>query len=151
MPMSPVNIDDVKANAFWIADRVYYADTDHSGIVYHANYLRFMEKCRTEWLRALEVDQTALLEEHNLAFTLSEFALKYGLPARFDDQLLITAMSDNVGKASISIEHAVYRILDDQQCELLCTGKTRAACIDVDTLRLARFPATMFNKIKRLS
>lgn len=146
-----VNITSIKAENFCIEDRVYYADTDHSGIVYHANYLRYMEKCRTEWLRYLGVDQIALLSEHNLAFTLAEFQLKYIIPARFDDRLLITAMSDNVGKASISIKQAVYRILPNDECELLCTGATRAACLDVNTLRLARFPVTMFNKIQHVS
>jgi acyl-CoA thioester hydrolase len=125
--------------------RVYYEDTDAQGVVYYANYFRFMERARTEWLRALGVDQVALLNEERRMFVVTETKAEFLAPARFSDQVVVTARLSKLGRATFDIEQNVY--LGSLEGRLLLRGDVRAAYIDADTLRPKRVPASIFEGI----
>jgi len=122
---------------------VYFEDTDAQGIVYFANYLRFMERGRTEWLRCRGVDQHSLMQEQNLCFSLVNTNVKFLRPARFDDLLSVRTRVIRVSGARVSFEQAVYR--GDGSDELLCDATCDAACISADTFKPRRIPAGLLN------
>ncbi|MEL6278374.1 MAG: tol-pal system-associated acyl-CoA thioesterase [Pseudomonadota bacterium] len=117
--------------------RVYYEDTDLAGIVYYANYLRFYERARTEWLRAVGVDQGGLHSEKGLVFAVRRVEVDYLLPAKFDDALTVTAEVDAVGGASLTMRQAILR-----GSESLSRAIVRIACVDAAG-RPARLPAEL--------
>lgn len=118
--------------------RVYYEDSDAQGLVYFANYFKFMERARTEWLRALGLEQDVLLREKRRFFVVVDCQAEFLLPARFNDQLLVTASLTNLARASFSIEQKIFR--NQRDGELLCRGIARAAFLNADTLKPARLP-----------
>lgn len=122
--------------------RVYYEDSDAQGLVYFANYFKFMERARTEWLRALGIEQDVLLHEKRRFFVVVDCQADFLVPARFNDQLVVTAGVTGVARASFSIEQKIFR--NTQDGELLCRGTTRAAFLNADTLKPARLPDTLF-------
>ncbi len=122
--------------------RVYYEDTDAQGVVYYANYLRFMERARTEWLRALGFDQEVMLRERRRMFVVVSMRADFVAPARFNDELLVTARLSGLARASFEIEQNVYR--DGIDGTLLLKAGVRAACVDADTLKPKRVPTTIF-------
>jgi acyl-CoA thioester hydrolase len=107
--------------------RVYYEDTDSGGVVYYANYLRFMERARTEWLRSLGFEQDRLLEQEGVLFAVRRAALDFRHPARFNDELLVSVRIEKQGRASLTFEQTVKRSRDG---ELLCRGEVQIACLD---------------------
>ena len=119
--------------------RVYWEDTDAGGIVFYANYLKFMERARTEWLRSLGVEQRLLRETSGGQFVVSETTLKYHRPARLDDELLVTAEVQQTGSASLIIGQRV--LSKTEQDILLCEGVIRIGWVDAATLRPTRIPA----------
>lgn len=122
--------------------RVYYEDSDAQGLVYFANYFKFMERARTEWLRSLGVEQDVLLREHRRLFVVVETQAEFLRPARFNEQLLVTVSLTDRARASFSIDQKIFR--GGLEGELLCRGTTRAACLDADTFRPARLPDSIF-------
>lgn len=122
--------------------RVYYEDTDAQGVVYYANYFRFMERARTEWLRDLGVDQMALLNEERRMFVVTETRAEFVAPARFNDQVVVTAGLAKLGRAFFDIEQNIY--LDRLDGTLLLRGGVRAAYLNADTMRPMRVPASIF-------
>ena len=122
--------------------RVYYEDTDAQGIVYYANYFRFMERARTEWLRELGIDQSALLENDRRMFVVVSTHASFITPARFNDSLVVTARLAGLTRASFDIEQNIYR--DSREGTLLLKGGVKAALLDADTLRPSRVPASFF-------
>lgn len=122
--------------------RVYYEDTDAQGIVYYANYFRFMERARTEWLRALGINQSALLSEERRMFVVVSTHASFVTPARFNDELVVTARLAGLTRASFDIEQNIYR--DSREGDLLLKGGVKAALLDADSLRPGRVPATFF-------
>ncbi len=126
--------------------RVYYEDTDAQGVVYYANYFRFMERARTEWLRALGVDQVAMIEEERRIFVVTETKAEFIVPARFNDQIIVTARLAGLTRATFDIEQNIY--LDSLDGQLLLRGGVRAAYLDADTLRPVRVPASIFEEVK---
>lgn len=118
--------------------RVYYEDTDAQGVVYFANYLRFMERGRTEWLRAKGIDQGRLIQERNVCFSLIDTAIEFRRPARFDDMLLVLTRVVSVKGARVSFEQSIYRETVDG--ELLCSAKCTAACLTADSFKPRRLP-----------
>jgi acyl-CoA thioester hydrolase len=131
----------VKAR-FTRAVRVYYEDTDLGGVVYYANYLKFLERARSEWLRHLGVSQSRLLEAERLLFAITAVEVRYLKPARFEDELTVTVELDRLRRASMSFRQEIYRGGDGQ--ELLCTAQVTAACLDADTMRPRPLPAHLF-------
>ena len=125
--------------------RVYWEDTDAGGIVFYANYLKFFERARTEWLRHLGVGQQALRDEVGGMFVVSATQVQYHRPARLDDLLLVTARIEEAGRASLTIrQQALLKPQQEDQSEtLLCEGSIRIGWVDAQTLRPQRIPATI--------
>ena len=126
--------------------RVYYEDTDAQGLVYYANYFRFMERARTEWLRALGVDQPALLYEERRMFVVTETKAAFIVPAKFNDELIVTARLANLTRATFDIEQNIYA--DSLDGTLMCRGGVKAAYLNADTMRPMRIPASIFEEQK---
>ncbi|SFM85293.1 acyl-CoA thioester hydrolase [Rugamonas rubra] len=105
--------------------RVYYEDTDAGGIVYYANYLKFFERARTEWLRAIDIGQHALLQEHDAMFVVKNVSADYHAPARLDDVLKLTLKIEKLGRASILFVQQAW-------CGdvLLNTARVKVGCVD---------------------
>lgn len=115
--------------------RVYYEDTDAGGIVFYANYLKFFERARTEWLRACGVDQRRLADTRNVVFVVRSTALDYRAPARLDDLLSIDSRIERLGRASVDFHQQAS--LDG---EVLVTGTIRVGCVGRETIRPAPLP-----------
>ena len=126
--------------------RVYYEDTDAQGVVYYANYFRFMERARTEWLRALGVDQVGLMEDERRIFVVTQTSAEFLVPARFNDEIVVTARLAGLSRATFDIEQNIYR--DSLDGELLLRGSVKAAYLNADTLRPTRVPASIFEEDK---
>jgi acyl-CoA thioester hydrolase len=124
--------------------RVYYEDTDAQGVVYYANYFRFMERARTEWLRALGVDQVSLMENERRIFVVTETSAQFLVPARFNDEIIVTAGLAGLTRATFDIEQNIYR--GGLDGTLLLRGTIRAAYLNADTLRPTRVPAAIFEE-----
>jgi acyl-CoA thioester hydrolase len=105
--------------------RVYYEDTDAGGVVYYANYLKFMERARTEWLRALGVEQDQLREQEGLLLMVHSLSVRYRKPAKFNEALLVSVQIKHLGKAKITLVQHVSR-----QDEILCECDVTIACVD---------------------
>ena len=129
---------------FELPVRVYYEDTDAQGVVYYANYFRFMERARTEWLRSLGVDMVRLQEEDRRIFVVTEVHTKFLAPARLADDLVVTARLDGLSRASFDIEQRIYR--NNTDGDLLISGIVKAAYLDADTMRPKRVPPSLFGE-----
>ena len=126
---------------FELPVRVYYEDTDAQGVVYYANYFRFMERARTEWLEAMGVDHITLMNEENRILVVTDAHAKFIVPARLGDSLLVTAALKSLGRASFEIEQNIYR--DGQ---LLIQGGVTAAYLEAGTMRPKRIPKEFFKE-----
>lgn len=122
--------------------RVYYEDTDAQGVVYYANYFRFLERARTEWLRSLGVDMVALQEHERRIFVVAEVQVRFLAPARLSDELTVTARLARLTRVSFDIEQQIYR--GNADGELLISGMVKAAYLDADTMRPKRIPPSLF-------
>jgi len=127
---------------FELRVRVYYEDTDAQGVVYYANYFRFMERARTEWLEALGVDHISLMNKENRILVVSEANAKFLIPARLGDSLIVTASLRRLGRATFEIEQNIYR--DSTDGDLLLQGGVTAAYLAADTMKPKRIPRTFF-------
>ncbi|MDR2240727.1 MAG: tol-pal system-associated acyl-CoA thioesterase [Zoogloeaceae bacterium] len=116
--------------------RVYYEDTDTAGVVYYANYLRYLERGRTEWLRALGIEQARLARETGLVFAVRSLAIEYLKPARLDDPLAVLTQLDAVGRAQVTLKQWIER-----GGETLVEASVRIACLDVKKMKPAALPA----------
>lgn len=119
--------------------RVYWEDTDAGGVVYHASYLRFLERARTEWLRARGVDQTGLKRDRGLAFLVRDMQLGFLHPALLDDELTVTLAVTQCRAASILFAQTVVRA--DGIC--LVQANVRVACVDIRRMRPAQIPVDL--------
>jgi acyl-CoA thioester hydrolase len=122
--------------------RIYWEDTDAGGIVFYANYLKFLERARTEWLRSLGISQHALREETGGMFVVSETSVKYHRPAKLDDQLRVTASLAEGGRASMVIAQQAWR-----GDTLLCEGTIRIGWVEAETLKPARIPTSVLERL----
>ena len=120
--------------------RVYWEDTDAGGVVFYANYLKFFERARTEWLRALGIGQQQLRDETGVIFIVVETALRYRAPARLDDTLWITVSPTATGRAAMTLQQQAWRHNGEAAPTLLCEGTIRIGCVAADTFRPCRFP-----------
>jgi acyl-CoA thioester hydrolase len=121
--------------------RVYWEDTDAGGVVYYASYLKFLERARSEWLRALGIDQVKLQRDERLQFVVVEANIRYHRPARFDDELVVSVALEELRGASLALAQDVRRGQDAG--ELLISATIRAACIDADSLRPRPLPRAL--------
>lgn len=125
--------------------RVYYEDTDSGGVVYYANYLRFMERARTEWLRSLGVEQDILAQQDGIIFAVRSIQLEYVKPAKFNDLLDVSVVISNSGKASMTFDQSISQA--DGQKLLLCTGKVKIACLNSETFKPQAIPEKITREI----
>jgi acyl-CoA thioester hydrolase len=123
--------------------RVYYEDTDAGGIVYYANYLKFFERARTEWLRALGVNQQALIEREGAAFVVRRATIDYRAPARLDDELTLSLSIAKLGHASVDFVQKAYR--GDQ---LLAEAQVKVGCVDLAAVRPRSLPLDVADKMR---
>lgn len=128
--------------------RVYWEDTDAGGIVFYANYLKFFERARTEWLRALGFGQQELRAQSGGMFVVSETTVKYHAPARLDDTLVVTAQLQSGGKASLTIAQRACLRSAGQTDRLLAEGTIRLGWVDSTTLKPGRIPAPVLEALK---
>ena len=132
--------------------RIYWEDTDAGGIVFYANYLKFFERARTEWLRALGIEQQALKTEVGGMFVVSETSLKYHRPAQLDDLLSVTAELAEAGRASLTLRQQAWRTISGEQTDpapqLLAEGTIRIGWVDSSTLKPGRIPATILKALQ---
>ncbi len=130
--------------------RVYWEDTDAGGVVFYANYLKFFERARTEWLRALGVGQQALREASGAIFIVSDTALRYRAPARLDDLLTVTVLPLETGRASLTLQQQAWRNNGaGADPTLLCEGSIRIGCVDATSFRPRRFPDPVTQALQR--
>ncbi|MDF1691959.1 MAG: tol-pal system-associated acyl-CoA thioesterase [Zhongshania sp.] len=122
--------------------RVYIEDTDAGGIVYYVNYLKFMERARTEYMRAQGFSKAAIMNDA-LMFVVSALQTKYLRPARLDEQLIVTARVLAAARVSLCFEQRVYR-----GEELLCEAEVTVACVDSSTLKPKRIPTELLAALK---
>lgn len=128
---------------FQIPVRVYHEDTDGGGIVYYANYLRFMERARTEFLRSLGYEQDVLAADSNRMFVVTHCTVSYRQPARFNELLQVSAVPTAWRRASMEFEQVVSRedtTTGNSQPAILCEGTIRLACLDSETYKPAAMP-----------
>ena len=122
--------------------RIYWEDTDAGGVVYYANYLKFFERARTEWLRGLGLEQSQLQASHDVQFVVAEVQLRYLLPARLDDLLRITVKVLEAGRASLQLEQQAWR-----GDTLLAQGQVRLGCVKASSLKPCRIPDALMARL----
>jgi len=127
--------------------RVYYEDTDLGGVVYYANYLKFMERARTEWLRAAGFEQDELIRELDVIFAVRNLAVEYLLPARFNDQLLVSARVLDVRQASITLAQEITK---QNEIDVLCKGTVKIASLTASTFKPCAIPPSLKKKIQMI-
>lgn len=121
--------------------RIYWEDTDAGGIVFYANYLKFFERGRTEWLRSLGIHQQSMREQDSVQLVVSEAYTRYLCPARLDDEIIITTHIKTMGKASVTVTQKAY--LQSTSGELLCEGEIKIGCVSANNLKPCRFPTQL--------
>lgn len=129
--------------------RVYYEDTDAGSVVFYANYLKFFERARTEWLRAAGVSQQLMTATHGVMFVVKSTALDYHAPARLDDELKLTVTVEKMGRASVQFVQHAFRLTDGRE-ELLATGRIKVGCVDAQRFRPSEIPADVFAAIRQI-
>jgi acyl-CoA thioester hydrolase len=146
-----MNSSNLSPSIFEHPIRIYWEDTDAGGIVFYANYLKFFERARTEWLRTLGFGQQALRDESGGMFVVSETAVKYHSPARLDDTLVVTAELQSGGKASLTIAQRAYLRTAGQTPttdRLLAEGTIRLGWVDSTTMKPGRIPVAVLEALK---
>lgn len=135
--------------AFHIPVRVYWEDTDAGGIVFYANYLKFFERARTEWLRSLGLNQQHLRDTVGGMFVVTHAQLDYLRPARLDDVLHVSAVLQTAGRASLTIAQQVFLqpVSADGTPQLLCQGAVRVGWVDAASMRPARIPSSLLEQL----
>ena len=132
--------------------RVYWEDTDAGGIVYYANYLRFMERARTEWLRSRGIEQAQLQREQGLVFVVVNAESHFQRPARYGDLLQVTCEIEKWTKVSLMFKQDVMRANDDShEMEMLVTGRVRVACVDAAKFRPRALPESVVREMNEES
>lgn len=126
--------------------RVYYEDTDLSGVVYHASYLRFLERARTEWLRSLGFSQERLKDELGVVFTVAGLEIEFRRPARLDDALEATVAIEGRKRASLNFVQTLRRAADGSQ--VLTQARVRVACVEMSTFRPCALPGEIFAAVE---
>jgi len=136
------------APVFRMALRVYWEDTDAAGIVFYANFLKFFERARTEWLRTKGYSQEQLRTERGTGFIVTDASISYRRPARLDDLIDVTVALTRVGQASLQIAQQALRIVPDGTNELLADGTIRIGCVELGTHRPRRIPTEILQSIQ---
>jgi acyl-CoA thioester hydrolase len=141
-----MSLPPLRPSPFTWPVRVYWEDTDAGGIVFYANYLKFFERARTEWLRSLGVEQGSLRDSTGGMFVVSDTQVRYLQPARLDDALLVSAVPLEIGRASLTIAQQTHRPSPEGPV-LLCEGTIRVGWVDAHTYKPSRIPSTVLKSI----
>lgn len=128
--------------------RVYYEDTDAGGVVFYANYLKFFERARTEWLRAAGVGQQLLSETQRAMFVVKSTAVDYHAPAKLDDELKLTVVVERLGRASVEFVQEAW-CTSGTQARLLASGRIRVGCVSTDSFRPIPIPNEVLACIRK--
>ncbi len=136
------SVNESAPGTFSFPVRVYYEDTDTAGVVYYAGYLRFLERGRTEWLRALGVEQFRLAQEAGIVFAVRSLNIEYLKPARLDDVLTVLTELTLPGRAQVTLKQRIER-----DGETLVEASVRIACLNTKTMKPAALPAALRNKM----
>ncbi|MFT3848041.1 MAG: tol-pal system-associated acyl-CoA thioesterase [Propionivibrio sp.] len=141
-----------KPNAFTIPVRIYYEDTDAGGVVYYANYLKFLERCRTEWLRAIGHDQADLLRDPGIAFVVRSVSLEYLKPARLDEQLTVSLEVEKITRSQIFFRQHIRRANPDTDGDWdeLINGKIQIVCVNAAQMKITSIPNPLRTKLEAL-
>jgi acyl-CoA thioester hydrolase len=123
---------------FSLPVRIYFEDTDSGGVVYHSNYLKFMERARTEWLRSVGIDQHQLKQHDHIMFVVHRIDIQYKLPARFNDDLIVKSELKDISSSKIEFRQMIYR-----DNEILIDASVDIACIDSEKFKPVRIPSTV--------
>lgn len=135
----------MQSNFTWNV-RVYYEDTDAGGVVFYANYLKFFERARTEWLRAGGVSQQTMIERHGVVFVVKNTSVDYHAPAKLDDELKLSVVVERFGRASVQFVQEAWRMGQDGP-RLLSTGRIKVGCVDAASFRPTTIPDEVLAKI----
>ena len=127
--------------------RVYYEDTDAGGVVFYANYLRFLERARTEWLRGYGFEQDQLRNEYNIVFAVRAVEIKYLKPARFNEQLNVSVENIQLKQASMAMQQSIFKISEDEN-ELIVKSTVNVVCLHSDTFSPCPIPKPIFEVLK---
>ena len=123
--------------------RVYYEDTDAGGVVFYANYLKFFERARTEWLRALGVNQHAMLEQHGVMFVVKNASIDYHAPAKLDDVITLTLSVEKLGRASVRFVQQA-----SNGAHLLASARVKVGCVGRAGLKPCPLPDSVAAKMR---
>lgn len=133
--------------------RVYFEDTDAGGVVYYANYLKYLERCRSEWLRSVGFDQSALLRDPGIAFVVRSVNVEYLKPARLDDELLIELTVGKIGRAQIHFQQRIRRARpagEDEKAGELLVGAIQIVCVNSALMKITSLPPLLRSKLEAL-
>ena len=136
--------DSPAGRAFVWPVRVYWEDTDAGGIVYYANYLKYMERARTEWLRALGCDKVRIRTAHRIQFVVARANVEFRRPARFDDRLEVDVRALALRRASIELAQHVR----NAGGELFCQAEVKVGCVDIESFRPRRIPISLQQELE---
>ena len=141
-----------KPNAFTIPVRIYYEDTDAGGVVYYANYLKFFERCRTEWLRDIGHDQADLLRDPGIAFVVRTVNVEYLKPARLDDQLMVGLEVEMITRAQIFFRQHIRRANPavESGWDELVTGTIQIVCVNSALMKTTSIPPLLRTRLETL-
>ncbi len=126
--------------------RVYYEDTDAGGVVYHSQYLNFLERARTEWLRALGYEQTTLRDELGIVIVVHSLEIRFKKPAKFNDRLTVSMYILDLGRSSITFAQKILR-----NDETLIEAQVRVACVNAQSFKPTGIPAEILQAISSIS
>ena len=134
-----------KPNAFTHPVRIYYEDTDAGGVVYYANYLKFLERCRTEWLRAIGHEQADLLRDPGIAFVVRSISVDYLKPARLDDLLSVSMEVTRITRAQIFFRQSIRR--GDEE---LLTAQVQVVCVNPAQMKIVSIPTLLRTQLEAI-
>jgi acyl-CoA thioester hydrolase len=141
-----------KPNAFTIPVRIYYEDTDAGGVVYYSNYLKFLERCRTEWLRAIGHEQAELMRDPGIAFVVRSVNLEYLKPARLDEMLSVSLEVEKITKSQIFFRQHIRRANPEAKdgWDELINGKIQIVCVNAALMKITSIPPLLRTQLEAL-
>jgi acyl-CoA thioester hydrolase len=144
--------NEQKPNAFTLPIRIYYEDTDAGGVVYYSNYLKFLERCRTEWLRANGHEQAELLRDPGIAFMVRSVNLEYLKPARLDELVTVSLEVDKITRCQIFFSQHIRRADASRPgaWDTLVSGKVQVVCVAAAQMKIISIPALMRSQLEAL-
>ncbi len=127
--------------------RVYYEDTDSGGVVYHANYIKFMERARTEWLRSLALEQDEISDEYGIIFAIHSLSIRYVLPALFNEQLLVKTTVEKITRVSIAFSQDIVRQDKAKKEQVIAQGNVKVVSLDRQTKKPKPLPKQLYENM----